>query len=171
MRGRHMITTTLTALMTVGALVVVVGSTRSTRVVTVTRSTTACPQAVWDHFADVPNRTRWDDGLEWIRLDGPFAEGSGGEVKLHDQPARRFELIQVEAPSRYTDRFFLPARAHIDFAHRVDATPTGSQVTFVVEVSGPSSLPLSLFLRSKLDKELPITVDKLVALAEHEEHC
>ena len=37
-------------------------------VITVTRRTAATPQAIWWLWADVPNRTRWDDALERITL-------------------------------------------------------------------------------------------------------
>jgi hypothetical protein len=52
-----------------------VGTWRTTHVLTVSRPTTASPQAIWDLWADVANRTRWDDGLEAARIDGPFHQG------------------------------------------------------------------------------------------------
>ena len=44
-------------------------------VITVTRRTAATPEAIWRLWADVPNRTRWDDALERITLEGPFQSG------------------------------------------------------------------------------------------------
>jgi hypothetical protein len=40
-----------------------VGTWRTTHVLTVSRTTTASPEAIWELWADVANRTRWDEGL------------------------------------------------------------------------------------------------------------
>ena len=80
-------------------------------------------------------------------------------------------LIEVDGPYRYTDRFLLPAGTHIDFAHRVRPTATGSEVTFVVTMRGPTSLPVSLFVGPMLEKELPAVVEKLVSIAESDGRC
>jgi hypothetical protein len=37
-------------------------------VITVTRRTAAKPEANWGLWADVPNRTRWDDALQRITI-------------------------------------------------------------------------------------------------------
>jgi hypothetical protein len=67
-------------------------------VITVTRRTAATPEAIWRLWADVPNRTRWDDALERITLEGPFqsaaqagqdggAHGAGGAARGPGRPA------------------------------------------------------------------------------------
>src|SRR5215208_3121548 len=77
-----------TGLITAGALVVVpipgvvIGSSTNVPVIEVTRTTTATREQVWELWADVPNRTRWDTDLEYAKLDEPFQTGSTGEVKL-----------------------------------------------------------------------------------------
>ena len=86
-------------------------------VITVTRRTTATPEAIWRLWADVPNRTRWDDALERITLEGPFQCGADGVVKLRGQPERRFKVVDTVPPKAYTDRFFLPLGGKMDWAH------------------------------------------------------
>jgi hypothetical protein len=76
-----------------GAAAAAIGALTTTQVATVTQTTTASPDAIWNLWADVPNRTRWDSGLVWARIDGPFQQGATGEVRLKDQPTRRFEVI------------------------------------------------------------------------------
>jgi uncharacterized protein YndB with AHSA1/START domain len=154
----------------VAALAVVlaaVGSLRTTHVVTVTRETTASPDAVWRLWADVPQRTRWDEGLEWARIDGPFQVGATGQVKLKGQPKVRFEILECEPSRRYTDRFFLPAGSKMDWQHTIDERSHGPRtVTFRVLVTGPTSLVLTPVMRRILRADLPATVDRLVKLAE-----
>jgi hypothetical protein len=153
--------TALTAGLAVG------GASRTTHVLTVSRTTTASPEAIWGLWADVPNRTRWDEALEWARIDGPFKEGVSGEAKLRDQPSRKFEIIQCQPPRRSTDRFFLPMDTTMDWHHSIDERGQGERrVTFRVVVTGPASLVLAPVLRHILHEELPPTVDKLIELAE-----
>lgn len=144
-----------------------VGTLTTRQVVTVTRTTTASPEAIWDLWADVPNRTRWDSGLVWARLNGPFRQGTTGEVRLKDQPTRRFEVIESQPPSGYTDRFFLPMGTRMDWHHSIDELDHDRrQVTFRVEVTGPTALIVAPIVKHLLDEELPPTVDQLVTIAE-----
>jgi hypothetical protein len=153
----------LVAVVTVG---VVIGSTTSVPVMEVTRETTATREQVWELWADVPSRTRWDADLEYARLDGPFRAGSTGEVKLEGQPARKFLITHCKPLEGYTDRFFLPLYGKMDWHHTIRETKDGLEVTFKIEVSGPSALILAPIMRNILQDDLPPTVDKLVSLAE-----
>jgi hypothetical protein len=68
-------------IVTLAAGLAAVGTSRTTHVLTVSRTTTASPETIWDLWADVANRTRWDEGLEAARIDGPFQQGASGEIK------------------------------------------------------------------------------------------
>lgn len=157
-------------LATIVAGAIVVGQTTTLHVLTVTRQTSASEQAVWELWADVPERTRWDGALAAASVDGPFELGATGEVELVDQPARRFEIIAYDPPTAYTDRFFLPAGGKMDWHHSVVDRGDGSRdVTFRIEVGGPTAVALLPVLKMILREELPPTVDKLVDLAEQSE--
>jgi hypothetical protein len=136
------------------------------RVITFTRSTAAKPEAIWGLWADVPNRTRWDDSLERITVEGPFQSGAAGIVKLRGQPERKFEVVQCVPPQAYTDRFFLPLGGKMDWAHTISEVDGERAVTFDISVTGPTSPILAPVVRRILRRELPVTVDKLIALAE-----
>ena len=161
-----------TGLIIVGALFVVgipgaiIGSTKNVPVIEVTRETTASREQIGELWADVPNRTRWDANLEYATLDGLFRAGSKGEVKLEGQPERQFLITYCEPLEGYTDRFFLPLYGRMDWHHTIEETEGGRQVSFKIEVSGPSALILAPIMRNILQDELPPTVDKLVSLAE-----
>jgi hypothetical protein len=149
--------------------VAIAGSVMTTHILTVTRTTSATREAVWQQWEDVPNRTRWDQGLEWARIDGAFVGGTRGEVKLKGQPPRQFEILEARRPTTYTDRFFLPVGAHMDWSHTVeDVGDNQRQVAFRIEVSGPTSLLLTPILKHILKDEIPATVDKLVETAEQD---
>jgi polyketide cyclase/dehydrase/lipid transport protein len=134
--------------------------------ITVTRKTTAEPQAIWELWADAPNRTRWDQSLEYATLEGPFRSGATGTVKLKGQPERKFQVLRCEPPQAYTDRFFLPMGGKMDWSHTIREVDHERQVTFDVSVIGPTSPLLGLVLRRILRRELPPTVERLICLAE-----
>ncbi|MGW2660724.1 SRPBCC family protein [Nocardia tengchongensis] len=134
------------------------------KVMTVTRATTAAPEVVWELFADIGGRPRWDDALESI--GGTFELGGRGRVKLKGQPERTWEITECIRPQRYTDRFHLPLGGWMDWVHGIEAIEGGCEVSFDISVGGPTSLILRPIMRSILSRELPPTVDKLVALAE-----
>jgi hypothetical protein len=147
--------------------IAVAGAVSTTHVVTVTRTTSATSEAVWQQWKDVPNRTQWDEGLEWARIDGDFATGTRGEVKVKGQPPRRFEILEARPPTTYIDRFFLPRGAKMDWFHSVeDVGDNQRRVTFRIEVSGPTSLVLAPIMKHILKSEIPATVDKLIDTAE-----
>jgi hypothetical protein len=114
----------------------------------------------------VPNRTRWDDSLERITVEGPFQSGAAGIVKLRGQPERKFEVVQCMPPHAYTDRFFLPLGGKMDWAHTISEVDGERAVTFDISVTGPTSPILAPVMRRILRRELPVTLDKLIALTE-----
>ena len=154
------------ALFVVGIPAAIIGSTTKVPVIEVSRETTASREQIWELWADVPNRTRWDANLEYATLNGPFRVGSTGEVKLEGQPARKFLITYCEPLEGYTDRFFLPLYGKMDWHHTIEETEGGRQVNFKIEVSGPTALILAPIMRNILQDELPPTVDKLIFLAE-----
>jgi hypothetical protein len=100
----------------------IVGTTTSVAVIEVKRQTTAIREQIWELWADVPNRTRWDRDLEYAKLDGPLRTGSTGEVKLKGQPSRKFLITHCEPLEGYTDRFFLPFYSKMDLHHTIRET-------------------------------------------------
>lgn len=135
-------------------------------ILTITRKTTAKPQAIWELWANVETRTRWDDALEHAKADGPFQLGMCGVVKLKKQPERPFKIMECVPLQKYTDRFFLPLGGKMDWVHTITEVEGGRVVTFEVSVLGPTSFILGPIMKNILGRELPPTVEKLVALAE-----
>ena len=156
----------IVVLVTVAVSGAIVGTTTSIAVIEAKRETTATREQIWELWADVPNRTRWDRDLEYAKLDGSFRTGSTGEVKLRGQPPRKFLIIHCEPLEGYTDRFYLPFYGKMDWHHTIKETGGGREVAFRIEVSGPAALILAPIMRNILRDDLPPSVDKLVSLAE-----
>ena len=88
-----------------------------------------------------------------------------GVVKLKGQPPRRLEIVECQQFQKYTDRFSLPMGG-MDWVHTVTEVASERVVTFEASVKGPTSFILGPIMKRILDRALPPTVEKLVAIAE-----
>lgn len=168
MRERWKITIWLAVvlLVPVGALAAI-GSLRTTHVITVSRTTTATPEAIWALFADVSGRPRWDPALDWIWIEGHYRAGAVGQVKVADQPPRTLTVAAIDPYRSNADHISLPLGSHSQWHHQITEIGNGHRtITFRVEVTGPVSLASAAVLKAVLDDELPRVVDNLVELAE-----
>ncbi|MDR2995037.1 MAG: hypothetical protein LBV11_14690 [Bacillus cereus] len=138
--------------------------------VEVSRETTASKEKIWKQFSDVPNRKNWDKSIEYAKINGPFQMGATGEIKLHGQSPSQYEIIVYKNLEAYTDRFFLPMFANMDFVHTIQPTEKGNKITFRVELSGPFIFVYASMIKETLEQELPGAVDNLVSLAEKDTH-
>ena len=54
--------------------------------------TTAAPAALFERWADMATWPEWNADTEWVRLDGPFAEGATGVLKPQGGPKVKFVI-------------------------------------------------------------------------------
>lgn len=144
-----------------------VGSLRDSHVVTVTRTTDANPDVMWELWSDVPARTEWDRGLQYIEIDGPFEAGTVGTVKVEGQDPVRYEIVEVAPKVSFTDRFESLLWTHTDWHHSIERRSDGRyDVTWRLEARGPLSLVSLPVLKNIFGEEVPAAVDEFVQLAE-----
>lgn len=128
--------------------------------------THAKKEAVWKLWSDVPNWPKWDDGLEWCRIDGPFAVGSKGELKPEGAPKVRFIMTDVRPMESYSDLSFLPLTQLI-FTHTMECLPNGKiMIRHRARCKGLLAPLLWLTLRKDLKKGMPRSIQSLARLAE-----
>ncbi|MFE1593584.1 SRPBCC family protein [Nocardia sp. NPDC058705] len=157
----------LAFLTTVAAMLVTVGSLRDTHVITVTRTTDANPDVMWELWSNVPARTEWDRGLEYINVDGPFEAGTTGTVKVEGQDPVRYQIVDVTPKVNFTDRFESLLWTHTDWHHTIERRADGRyDVTWRLETKGPLSLISLPVLKNIFGEEVPTAVDEFVELAE-----
>lgn len=166
-RRRKIILSITGALLSLVALLALIGSVRDTHIVTVTRTTDASQAVMWDLWADVPARTEWDKGLEYIELDGPFEAGTTGTAKVEGQDAIVYEVVEVVPKERYTDRFNSLPATHTDWHHTIEPNDQGGyDVTWRLEARGPLSILTLPVTKAIFGAEVPTAVDEFVELAE-----
>ncbi|NEO42632.1 MAG: hypothetical protein F6J90_42480 [Moorea sp. SIOASIH] len=58
----------------------------------------AAKSFVWQYWTDVSNWERLEgEAVEWIRIEGPFAEGTSGATKIPGQEPHYWRISQLQA--------------------------------------------------------------------------
>jgi len=133
-----------------------------------TEHTPASPQSIWALWSDLTTWPQWDDGVEHVSLDGPFAVGTGGTLKPTGGPKVRFELVDVRPAEAFTDVTSLPL-ARMRFEHTAVRDGELTRVTHRVTISGLATPLFSRVIGRGIAKGLPTTVKTLVRLASQRE--
>jgi hypothetical protein len=99
----------------------------------------ATPAEVWAVLSDVRGWKRWNAGIAYIELHGPFAVGTTFTMQPPETDAFVSTLIAVEEHRGFTDETVIDD-IRVIVEHRIDAlTPDGVRVTYTTEVTGPDA--------------------------------
>jgi hypothetical protein len=133
-----------------------------------TAITTALPESVWRLYADVANWNRWDDGVEWSRVDGEFGLGARGRLKPRGGPAVPFRVTACVPGELLVDVSSLPL-CRIEFTHRLVREGDRTRITHEVRFAGPLGFFFKRVIGPGIRTGLPGAVAGLVRLAEGRE--
>lgn len=129
-------------------------------------TSTAAPAAFFARWADMATWPEWNTDLEWVRLDGPFATGSRGQLKPKGGPKVKFVIEKLVPDSEFVDVSLLVG-TRLTFRHLVDALPDGGcRVRVTVTMSGPLRWAWARILGGGFKGSLQPDLDRLVAAAE-----
>jgi len=127
---------------------------------------TAPASDFFSRWADMDTWPQWNADTEWARLDGPFAEGSSGELKPKGAPKVRFVIERLVPGREFVDVSRLPG-ARLTFAHLVDPLPDGGcSIAVRVTIDGPLAPVWSRIMGSGLRESAGPDLERLVALVE-----
>lgn len=129
--------------------------------------TRAPVEAVWSLWLDVEGWPRWDDQLEWARLEevgGQIRVGASGLLKSRGSPPSRFEIVRFdETGYAFTTR--LPAGL-LRVTRELARSESGWLVTHDVRFEGVGGWCLGWILGPRFRRALPGVLTALVVLAE-----
>jgi polyketide cyclase/dehydrase/lipid transport protein len=91
---------------------------------------------VWRAWEDVNHWNRWDDDLEFARLDGAFKKGERFTLKPKGGPRVTIELAEVERLASFTDLTRFPL-ARMWGTHELRDSSRGLVLRSVIRVDGP----------------------------------
>jgi len=127
--------------------------------------TAASPESIWPLYTDVPAWPRWDQGLEWVTLDGPFAAGSTGSLKVPGQDPLPFTILDVRPLEGFSDETYIPGLA-IRFDHSLERTSSGkTRITHRVSITGPGAAEAGPHLGPQITADVPEAMESLAGLA------
>jgi hypothetical protein len=127
--------------------------------------TDASPESIWPLYAEVPSWPRWDQGLEWVTLNGPFAAGSTGSLKVPGQDPLPFKVLDVRPRVGFSDETYILGLA-IRFDHSLELTARGKTlITHRVIISGAAAEELGPQLGPQITSDVPEAMESLARLA------
>jgi hypothetical protein len=132
-------------------------------------ATSASRKAILDLFADVTHWPEWNPGTEWVTLDGPFAAGTTGLMKIPDQDPLSFRLIRVDSDG-FEDETVIPdADIVVRVRHTIASTRDGRiNVVYRATIDGPRADELGPEIGPQVTADFPEVLAALAARAEAE---
>ena len=101
--------------------------------------TSAAPEALWRHWADIASWPQWNDGIETITVDGPFEVGTVFTMTPPGEEPIRMRLTEIKPGESFTDE--LDAG---DFVvrteHRLEPAAAGlTRIVYRTEITGAAA--------------------------------
>ena len=99
---------------------------------------TATPEHIWRYWSDIAAWPQWNDGIEKIEIDGPFAVGTMFTMTRRGGP-RCAAIGGDRAGQLFTDEMDAGDFV-VRTVHRLEPTATGrTRITHQTEITGPAA--------------------------------
>ncbi len=92
-------------------------------------------EQMWRLFADVNNWHKWDNGIEFAKLEGNFEKGNFFTLRPKGGPNVKVELLETVENHRFLDVTKFPFAKMYDL-HTFEDTIDGLKVTNTITVKG-----------------------------------
>ncbi|MES2104657.1 MAG: SRPBCC family protein [Pseudomonadota bacterium] len=100
--------------------------------------TTATPAQIWTLFSDVPGWKKWNDGIEYLEMRGPFANGTTFSMQPPGEEAFISTLTDVKENEGFTDETVIDGTRVVVY-HKIIPLASGStKVIYSTEITGPA---------------------------------
>lgn len=128
-----------------------------------TVSGVTCEQ-IWSVWSDVNQWHRWQDDIEFARLDQPFRSGSTFDFRPKGGPTMKIELTEVVPGTAFTDLTRFPLARMLD-AHELVERTGAVEVRTTITLTGPLAFLWRRIVVDKIVRELPQQTARLVQCA------
>lgn len=102
----------------------------------VVATSTVEPQKFVERWFDLDTHPEWAPGMDYLRLDEPFALGAKGTLKVGGEDPRPFEVTAMVPGRLYADTTILDD-ARMEVSHEALPQGSGSRLELVCTLSGP----------------------------------
>ena len=128
--------------------------------------TSATPEALWHHWADMPAWPHWNDGIETIDVEGPFEVGTAFTMTPPGDEPIRMRLVEIKPGESFTDEMDAG-----DFVvrteHRLERGAGGlTTIVYRTEITGEAAGHVGPQLGPQITADFP---EVLAALAKRAE--
>ena len=128
--------------------------------------TSAPPEALWRHWSDMAAWPQWNDGIESVDVEGPFAVGTAFTMTPPGDEPIRMRLVEIKPGESFTDEMDAG-----DFAvrteHRLEPAAGGlTRIVYRTEITGEAAGPIGPQLGPQITADFP---EVLAALAKRAE--
>jgi Polyketide cyclase / dehydrase and lipid transport len=128
--------------------------------------TSASPQEIWAHWADVAGWPEWNADIERIELTGPFVAGSIIRMTPSGQEPIELRVAEAVEPELFVDEADL-GEIVVRTTHRAEPLDGGrTRVTYRMEITGAASDALGPQIGPEISGDFPQTLAALVERAE-----
>lgn len=95
---------------------------------------------VWSFWTDVSNWERLEGkAVEWIRLEGPFVEGTSGATKMPGQDPQHWNITQLEPERSATIEMPLDGAVFYNVMAFESISPNQTRITQRMSLTGPKA--------------------------------
>jgi uncharacterized protein YndB with AHSA1/START domain len=128
--------------------------------------TSASPEALWRHWADMAAWPQWNDGIEAIDVDGPFAVGTTFTMTPPGDEPITMRLVEIEPGTSFTDEMDAG-----DFVvrteHRLEPAAGGlTRIVYRTQITGEAAGQVGPELGPQITADFPQVVAALAGRAE-----
>ena len=148
--------------------------------------TSAAPEGLWRHWADMASWPQWNDGIETITVDGPFEVGTVFTMTPPGEEPIRMRLTEIKPGESFTDEMdagdfvvrtehrLEPVTAGGRSGSPAGETPSGlrpsgarrTRIVYRTEITGAAAGQVGPELGPKLTADFPEVVAALARRAE-----
>lgn len=131
-----------------------------------TIETTATPAQIWRVWEDVETWKTWDREIEYSHINGSFAQGTTGSLKMHNSPVLKTEITQCEPLRMYVfeAKLFL---ARSVSTSSIEQIANKTLVTFKNEICGPLAFFYILLIGGKIKDKMPGEMQRMLNKAKN----
>src|SRR3989442_390499 len=119
------------------------------------------PAQVWMVWSDVNHWHRWQDDIDFARLDGPFQSGSTFKFKPKGGPTISIELTRVEPNVAFTDLTRFPLAQMLD-SHELIKRNGELEGRTTITLSGPLAFLWRKLVFDTIVNDLPHQTERLL---------
>ena len=124
------------------------------------------PEALWRHWADMAAWPQWNDGIEAIDVEGPFAVGTTFTMTPPGDQPIRMRLVEIEPGTSFTDEMDAG-----DFVvrteHRLEPAAGGlTRIVYRTQITGAAADSVGPELGPQITADFPEVVAALAGRAE-----